>query len=474
MSRERSGLTEGPGSRPPEAGTAAAAERSEAEHGRAGKPLRDRGRSGKIPHGERRLKIVLATCGTRGDVQPLAVLGAALAARGHEVVLCAPPEGRAVAELAGCPFRPLGRSVEAQLPDVPDPTTRPVAAARWLGRFLREETRAQLDELPGVVRGADLVVGATFVFGLRTVAEAAGARYRFVSFCPQAIPSASHPSLGVAPQRWPGWLNRLSWRVLQAGGNLALRAELDARRRALGLPPAGDLWTHALGGRPIVASDPELAPVPADAAGRCTQTGHLPLERPRALPPEVEAFLAAGSPPVFVGFGSMTSDDPVGAARTVLAAVRGAGRRALLARGWGGLAAPPPAPDCLVVEGDVPHAPLFARVAAVVHHGGAGTTATAARAGAAQLLCPHLSDQFYWAAQLERAGLTPAPVPRVRLTAPLLEAGLVRALGDERLAARRAEVARALLARDGIAATVAALELPTPAPTGPLRSPVPA
>lgn len=419
------------------------------------------------------VRVTLVACGTRGDVQPMAVLGAALQARGHEALLLAPPESGVVAAQAGCPFRPFGRSIEALIQGVPDMGSRPVAASRWLARFVATEGMEQLRELPGLVRGSDLVVAATFVFGVRTAAELTGAAYRFVTFCPQFIPSACHPSLWLRRQRWPRFVNRLSWLALEKGGNLAIGRALDRERARLGLGPAGDIWKHVLGERPLVASDPELGSLPEDVAARCVQTGYLPLEEAGGLPPDVEAFLAEGEPPVYVGFGSMKSDDPAAAARIVLDAARSIGRRALVSRGWGGLGRVAGAKDFLRV-GSVSHPGLFPRVAAVVHHGGAGTTATATRAGAAQVLCPHMCDQFWWAEQLERRGLAPPPVWRGKLSARALADALERALGDAAMAARRRALADALAGRDTIALTVdellttrgAGRSLPLPAVEG--------
>ncbi len=412
------------------------------------------------------MKIILVACGTRGDVQPLAVLGAALKARGHEALLLAPPENAPFAEQARCPFQPFGANLGAAIATTPDPTVRPIAATRWLARFITSETARQIEELPAILRGADLAVGATFVFGLRTAAESIGIRYRFLAYCPQAIPSSHHPSFLLRSHRWPQWVNQLSWRLFFGVEKLLYSGFLNASRKRLGLPPAGWLWTHLLGERPIIASDPELGVLPENGIVRAVQTGYLALEpltllgagdRRGTLPAEIERFLDEGEPPVFVGFGSMKSEDPVATARIVLEAVRALGRRVLLSRGWGAIGAVPEGSDCRFV-GSVPHTLLFPRCAAVVHHGGLGTTATAARAGVAQVLCPHMGDQFYWADQLERQGLTPPPVWRARLTAERLCTALERALADRDMAKCRREVAHAIASRDAVGAAVTAIE----------------
>ncbi|MCB0075524.1 MAG: hypothetical protein KDE20_28920, partial [Caldilineaceae bacterium] len=139
------------------------------------------------------------------------------------------------------------------------------------------------------------------------------------------------------------------------------------------------------------------------AIGRAiVQTGAWVIEDTTPLPAELEAFLAAGEPPLFVGFGSMPATPEV--ARAWVEAARAAGRRVLVSRGWAELDVVDGAADALVI-GDVAHDRLFPRVAAVVHHGGAGTTATAARAGVPQVIAPMFSDQPYWASRVVALGV---------------------------------------------------------------------
>lgn len=150
----------------------------------------------------------------------------------------------------------------------------------------------------------------------------------------------------------------------------------------------------------------------------------LPDERP--LPQELEAFLDAGAPPVYVGFGSMALHLSKDLARVAIEAVRGYGRRVLLARGWAGLAPVDDRDDCFVV-GEVNHQALFARVAAVMHHGGAGTTTAAARAGAPQVVVPQIADQPSWAARVAELGIGAAhdgPTPTVESLSAALDTAL--------------------------------------------------
>jgi len=171
------------------------------------------------------------------------------------------------------------------------------------------------------------------------------------------------------------------------------------------------------------------------------------LESDEPLPADVEEFLAAGDRPVYLGFGSMPSKDPAGRTAVVLEAVQRAGCRALLGSGWSGIGEGVRAPRCKVI-GAVNHAALFPRLSAVVHHGGAGTTATALRAGVPQIIAPHMFDQHDWAARVRAAGLGPAPLKRY-FTADALASALRDTLGDAMMARRARSMAGRLRASRG-------------------------
>jgi vancomycin aglycone glucosyltransferase len=206
-----------------------------------------------------------------------------------------------------------------------------------------------------------------------------------------------------------------------------------------------DVRSHILGDDPWLAADPLLGPLPATPGLRVTQTGAWILPDQAPLEPALEAFLVAGEPPVYAGFGSMPADRETG--RIVIDAVRAAGRRVVLSQGWAELGPIDDAPDCIAI-GDVNQQSLFPRVAAVVHHGGAGTTTTAARAGVPQVIVPMFSDQPYWASRVRALGIG-SRVARGALRAESLEAALRDAL-DPGVAARAAAVA-ATVAADGAA-----------------------
>jgi vancomycin aglycone glucosyltransferase len=384
------------------------------------------------------MRIVLAAEGTRGDVHPFLALAELLAARGADVLVCAPPDFEAEARERGLPYRNVGPPVRAFLEQQAAAVHGTTSEVLRVGRdFIAANLPLQMAAMVDAVRGAELVLAASTQAAAVTAAELHGARHRFVAYAPGIIPS---PDVAPIMMPWPrlrGLPARAAWWVTQRLANALLRGPIDRERAKLGLPPVRDVMEHMIGAEPLLAADEELAPAPRGARVRVESIGCLhPFDADAPLPEKLEAFLAAGEPPVYVGFGSMTDPAPSATTRLVLDAVARAGVRAILSRGWAGLG-DGPLPGDVIEIGPVSHAALFRRVAAVVHHGGAGTTTMAARAGTPQVVVPHLLDQHYWGARVVDLGLGPPPLPRRRLSADAL-AGALASLRDNDLVADRA------------------------------------
>jgi vancomycin aglycone glucosyltransferase len=238
--------------------------------------------------------------------------------------------------------------------------------------------------------------------------------------------------------------------------NAVARRDLSWRRAVLGLAPIQDVISHTLSPRPVVAVDRPLAPVPPDCAGDVTQIRCLhPLDG-EPLPPKLESFLEQGEAPVYLGFGSMPDPDPVSTTRQLLEAIERIGCRALISKGWAGLG-DGPLPDGVMAIDPVCHARLFPRCAAIVHHGGAGTTHLAARSGVPQILVPHVLDQFYFARRVLDLGIGPPALGRRRLAVPMLVDTIRATLDNELLAERAADLAQELRALGAVEPDLAAL-----------------
>ncbi|MDY0812217.1 glycosyltransferase [Kitasatospora purpeofusca] len=361
------------------------------------------------------MRVVLSTYGSRGDVEPLVGLAVRLRDLGADVRLCAPPDEEFAARSAalGVPLVPVGDPVRALVTGAAQaPTDFPTRVARL--------TAASYEAVLGQTAEGGAVV-ATGLFpsaaGARAAAEKAGARFVYAGLQPTALPSPHHP-----PFRYPGRPappegagNAELWELDVESMNALFGGAVNAHRASVGLPTVANVRDHVLTERPWLATDPTLGPWRLPAGLDVVQTGAWLLPDPRPLPAGLTAFLDAGQPPVYVGFGSMPMRGSEDVARLAVEQAGAAGHRVVVGRGWADLSggAEPPGGkgggaagpgDCFVV-GEVNHQALFARVAAVVHHGGAGTTAAAARAGAPQLVVPQIVDQPYWAARVAELGI---------------------------------------------------------------------
>ena len=358
------------------------------------------------------MRVVLTTYGSRGDVEPVVGLAVRLRELGAEVRVCAPPDEEFVVlmDRAGVPHVPLGPSVrEVMSAARPDPF-----------RLAADLVAARFDTLAAVAEGSDVVVAAGLMpAGARSIAERLGIRYVF----------ASYQVYGLDKATWDQNAERI---------NSFYREPLNSRLAALGMPPVDNVRDHVFTDRPWLAADPALSPWQGVAALDVVPTGAWILPDSRPLSDELDDFLDAGEPPVYVGFGSMHLHAAPDLGRIAIDAVRARGRRVLLARGWAELGAVDEADDCFVT-GDVNQQALFRRVAAVIHHGGAGTTTTATRAGAPQVVVPQIGDQPQFAARVAELGVGAAhdgPTP----TFDSLSAALATALSPE-TALRAKEVA---------------------------------
>ncbi|MFI7603196.1 glycosyltransferase [Actinoplanes sp. NPDC049681] len=420
------------------------------------------------------MRVLIVTSGSTGDVAPYTGLGERLRAAGHDVTVATHEPFRGQVAL---PFEPIPGDLRRILPlargqDGNGSGTGPRALARLL-RIARPLVAEMGDGIATAVRrtGAEAVLLSTLVAPLGyQVAEAAGIPWAGV-FLQPVFPTGDFGPVLVGGRSAGRTANRLLGRLTEAAARPLYRRPVRELRARLGLPPraVGDLqreqqhrWPTFHGFSTAVVPRPTDWPPSHEVVGYWWPAR----EAGWAAPAEVEAFLAAGPPPVFVGFGSMAPGHGERLAEPVLAAVRSAGVRAVVQAGWSGLRATGDHPDVLSV-GPLPHDWLFPRMAAVVHHAGAGTTAAGLRAGVPAVAVPVLADQPFWARRLHHLGVSPPPIPLSRLTADRLAAALAAATSQP----RHRERARALAARladdDGAARVIswlAALETQPAAP----------
>jgi vancomycin aglycone glucosyltransferase len=384
------------------------------------------------------LRILLAAVGTRGDVQPALALALSLQGRGHTVRLCISPNFVDRAASLGLEAVPMG--VEMRMPKNAGamPKLTPEEARR-LRASMPDLITDQFETIGAAAIGCDVIVGANaHQYAAPSIAAHLGIGCVTAVYAPNAIPSPDLPpplTPGPAMDAAAARSNEEQWRNTAKAWNERSLERINRNRARLGLGPIDDVLDYTLTDHTWLAVDPALATVPATTGREIFQTGAWVLEDATPLPADLEAFLDRGEPPIFVGFGSMPA--AADAASAPIAAARAIGRRIVVSRGWADLEIDD-APDCLAI-GDVNYDRLFPRVAAVVHHGGAGTTAAAARAGIPQVVTPMFGDQPYWAARVVDLGVG-VSTPHATMTEKSLIGALEEASRPE-LAERASDLA---------------------------------
>ncbi|HET7521431.1 MAG TPA: glycosyltransferase [Candidatus Limnocylindria bacterium] len=353
------------------------------------------------------MRIVVATVGTTGDVTPFAALSEAMRAAGHDVTAVSWELHRQAFERAGARFAAAGPTTSWG--DISTTAARaaaagsPLAQVAMLRDFHLRDAAAHYRTLRELLRGHDLVL----LHGIHTLAEAAardeGLTWASAVFDPVLLPTASAPPAGM-PRLGP--FNRVAWRMLDG----MLRRQdgpLRAALEAAGSPSAAavTMFRSRSPRLHMVAVSPHIAPPPPDlGASTHFTSAWLRQDTPEPLPAELDAFLA-GDAPVVVTFGSMAAPDLGALMAATAEGARSAGRRVALQGD-----APVAAADGVLRIGAVDHRALFPRAAAVVHHGGAGTTHAAVAAGVPSIVVPHVGDQPFWAARLAALGVAPKPL----------------------------------------------------------------
>lgn len=415
------------------------------------------------------MRIAIIAIGSEGDVRPFAALGSGFKQAGHEIVLVTHATYEKLARSSGLDF--------AEVSGNPLEIIRGGAGQAWLestassGLFIRR----LFDLARGIINDLtrDMIAGArdseALIYSLPlsimgvTVSEALGIPSIPASLYPlhpsRAFPSILAPSLpirvGLTNYASAALIARVFWLFFRSYQNRLRRDELGLRALGLALPLRDAAKGRALH---LNGYSPSVVPRPHDWPETLEPCGYWFLDSPGWQPPsELEAFLAAGEPPLYVGFGSMPDGDASRVTASVLEALERTGKRAILASGWGGLDGAG-LPGWVFPIRFVPHDWLFPRIEAAVYHGGAGTTAVALRSGTPSIIAPVFADQFYWGKLLYDRGLGAKPIPRKRLTADLLARAIDAVAGDSSLRARCREMAARINAENGVATAVRRVE----------------
>ncbi len=415
------------------------------------------------------MKITILTIGSRGDVQPYIALGCGLQQAGHAVRIGTHAVFRDFITAHGLDFAPVEGNPRAML-ETPegrgwlDSGGNPFQFVSNFVKLTAPRLQQALEDSWRAAQGSDLIIYALFGNAGFHIAEKLGIPGIMAMLQP-ITPTAAFQAMGAPDsmavfERW-GFANRISHKTTEQVLWLPFRQAVNRWRvQALGLKPlslAGPFpQLYAPDAPPVLYGySPAVIPRPADWPPNVHVTGYWFLDEPDGWrPPDaLAAFLAREPRPIYVGFGSMVDADPEGLLALVLEALARSGQRAVLLGGWSDLDAAV-LPETVLAVKDVPHSWLFARVAAVVHHGGSGTTAAGLRAGVPGILVPYFGDQPFWGKQVERLGVGHS-IPRKALTADGLAAAVAEAVHNRSLRERATRLGASIQAEDGVATAVA-------------------
>jgi sterol 3beta-glucosyltransferase len=274
-------------------------------------------------------------------------------------------------------------------------------------------------------------------------------------------PTREFPLPAMVRHNLGGLLNRASYRLVGMLSRPYSGLIRSWRADSLELQPR-DKPPRA--GRTLYCYSPSLVPTPSDWPPDAVATGYWLREDgdEESVDPDLKSFVEADPPAVYVGFGSSVGPDPARLGAEVTQAIRRVGTRVVVATGWGGVSDLAASERILVVE-RVPHRWLFPRVAAVVHHGGAGTTAASLLAGRPTVVCPFQGDQHFWGAAVHRAGAGPDPLPAKKVTHERLSAALRGALQDAAMKRCATELSDRIRREDGAGRASEEIEASLPA-----------
>lgn len=407
------------------------------------------------------MRIAIIAMGTRGDVQPYIALGKGLTAAGHFVRLITHENFETLVTSHGLNFWSVKGNVQAVLasPEMLKLLERGnfLAINAHTGKIVQDIAIDWARDGLAACQGMDLLIaGVGGLYLAISLAEKLNIPLQQAYVFP-FTPTTAFPAI-LLPQsisKLGGTVNRLSHHLFRQMMWQGFRkADRLARQQVLNLPPA-PFWGSY--NSPILRECPTLygfssSVIPQPADWHNTQvTGYWFLDEAAdwTPPAALMKFLDSGAPPVYIGFGSMGSRKPAETADLVLAALARTGQRAILQSGWGGLMKTN-LPETVLMVDSISHSWLFPRMAAVVHHGGAGTTAAGLRAGVPSIVIPFFGDQLFWGQRVEKLGVGTAPIPRKKLTVELLAQAIDRAVTDPVMRQRAANLGAKIQTEGGV------------------------
>lgn len=418
------------------------------------------------------MKVFINTFGSRGDVQPYIVLGKALRDKGHEVMVCTGSRFEDDVTNNGLEYGYITNEAFELLDadkTILEDSLGILGVVKTSLKLIKKAKPINRKMIENAWKAAkafepDLVIYHPKALGAVSIAEKFNVPAVLISLMPMLAATSEFPVIGMPKIRLGGWYNRLTYKLISMGYNSYMKDLNDIRISEMGLLklPRGTGITKISDGTPVPiihAISPHVLARPHDWPAFYTMSGYIFENHSEELsvPVVLQEFLAAGEPPVYIGFGSMSGSNAKRLTNTVIEALKQANVRGIIATGWGGLAATD-LPENIFKIANTSHAWLFPKVSAVVHHGGAGTTAAGLIAGRPTIICPFMGDQPFWGDQVVKLGVGLKTSSQKKLMAEELSAAIRRVNTDTKIQKTAAVLGEKIQAEDGVANTIRTIE----------------
>ncbi len=412
------------------------------------------------------MKIIILTVGTRGDVQRYVALAQGLKKAGHGVTLATAINFEKFVTEHGVSYAPL-RADYYELIDSPEGRAamsgNPLRVMKAMRTTVLPLMRRLLDDSWEAAQGADAIIYHPKVLSGIHIAEKLSIPCFIAATVPVLTPTGDFPAPGMPVGNLGRWLNRKTYAAVGMATAPFSGMVRSWRQEVLGLPSGRSATNdYRLNGKPLLilyCYSAHVLPVPADWNRSAYVAGYWFLEDQAGWEPPADLikFIEAGPAPVYIGFGSMVANDPAKVTQMVVSALENAGHRGVLATGWGAMEDINLPPTMFKLK-EAPHDWLFPRMAAVVHHGGAGTVASGLRAGKPTVVCPFIADQPFWGNVIHQRGLGPKPIPQKQLSVERLSEAIRVAVTDTSMRQRASEIGEKIRAEDGVANAIAIIQ----------------
>ncbi|MEB3210447.1 MAG: glycosyltransferase [Leptolyngbyaceae bacterium] len=425
------------------------------------------------------MNINILTIGSRGDVQPYIALGVGLQRAGHTVRLTTHATFQDTITRYGLDFWPIGGNIQ----DITQGESgqrmieaggNPFQALSRLRQALEPILAECLDQTWHSCQDVDAVISSGTAFFGDDVAERLGLP-SFIALLQPILPTGSLTHPMASQLRLGKTVNRLTYQFFnQFYWQLFKQSVNHWRQHTLQLAPHQEcpFLSHRWRSLPkLFGYSPSVIPHPPDWDATHHVTGYWFLDVPSDFSPpsDLQAFLDAGKPPVSIGFGSMSSRDAETTTAIALAALERTGQRGVLLTGWGGIQNTD-LPDHVFKVDSIPHDWLFPQMNAIVHHGGAGTTAAVLRSGVPGVVVPFFADQPFWGDRTATLGVSPQPIPKKKLSVDRLARAIEQALESSDMRQRAEQMGKHIRAEDGVSHVVQVVNATLTSPQ-PLLSP---